>query len=65
MMAVGWRNCARCRTYAPCDMHHVRTRSRGGRREIPLCRTCHVWVSTHISEAKKLGLYEKGYEINR
>lgn len=65
MLEVLYRNCVRCGRYCKCEMHHTRTRSRGGRREVPLCRMCHVWVSTHISEAKKLGLYEEGYEINR
>jgi len=62
MLTVGWRNCKLCGRYGNCDMHHVRTRSRGGTQEIPLCRECHSWVQTHPKEANKLGLYKYGYE---
>jgi len=63
MLEPGRRNCAKCREYKYCEMHHVRTKSRGGTRLVPLCRECHKWVGEHIGEAIKLGLYEGGYEI--
>ena len=62
MLVVGWRNCAKCGQYAYCEMHHTRTKSRGGKKVIPLCRLCHVWVGDHPEEAAKLGLYKRGYE---
>jgi hypothetical protein len=63
MLMVGWRNCARCGRYCECDMHHVRTKSRGGKKLVPLCRYCHIWVGDHPKAATKLGLYKGGYEI--
>jgi len=63
MLVVGYRNCARCGRYCECDMHHVRPKSRGGTKLVPLCRMCHVWLHTHPKDAKKLGLYKEGYEI--
>jgi hypothetical protein len=56
-------NCARCKEYKTLEEHHIKTRGRGGKRTVRLCRTCHVWVGQNIEEAIKLGLYEKGYEI--
>jgi hypothetical protein len=43
------------------DMHEVLTRARGGNPTDPnnilcLCRDCHAWVTTHETDARKLGL---------
>ena len=62
------KRCERCgksEEYVSLEKHHVRTRSRGGKKTIYLCRECHRWVHTHIAEAKKLGLYIDNYSIDK
>jgi hypothetical protein len=63
MLEKDLHNCARCKVYTRCEWHHVRTRSKGGKRVIPLCSECHRWVGENIKEATKLGLYQGGYEV--
>lgn len=56
--------CGKSEEYVALEKHHVRTRSRGGKKIIYLCNSCHRWTHGNIEKATKLGLYEKGYNIN-
>lgn len=57
--------CGKSEEYVALEKHHVRTRSRGGKKIIYLCNTCHRWVGLHIAQAEKLGLYTRGYTIDK
>jgi len=62
------KRCERCgksEEYVALEKHHTKTRSRGGKKTIYLCTKCHRWVHSHIEEAKKLGLYEENYTIDK
>lgn len=62
------KRCAKCgksEEYVSLDKHHTLTQSRGGTKTVYLCRNCHRWVGEHIEEAKKLGLYTQGYNIDK
>jgi hypothetical protein len=57
--------CGKSEEYVRLEKHHVRTRSRGGKKIIYLCSVCHRWVHQNIAMAKELGLYEDNYTIDK
>ena len=57
--------CGKSEEYVALEKHHGRTRSRGGTKTIYLCREHHNWVGNNINEAEKLGLYKRGYKLNK
>ena len=57
--------CGKSEEYVALEKHHVRTRSRGGKKTIYLCGVCHRWVNNNINEAEKLGIYLRGYTIDK
>ena len=65
MLMEDMANCVRCKVYTKCELHHVRTRARGGKKVVKLCRACHDWLGKNIAEARELGLYEGGYQFNK
>lgn len=51
----------------PPDMHHWRSRGRGGERAsldnlVALCRAHHIWVDEHQAEAEQVGLLRSSWD---
>ena len=66
MQEDGRPSCVNCGAPAE-DLHEVKTRARGGSisdpaNVVPLCRTCHTWVTTHPLEAHAEGLLKHSWE---
>jgi uncharacterized protein with PIN domain len=67
-MFLDEKRCARCgksEEYVNLDKHHTITQSRGGTETVYLCRECHRWVGENVKEAEELGLYIKGFNLNK
>ncbi len=59
-MAEGDPWCRKCREELAVDPHEVLSRARGGsitdpENIVPLCRTCHRWVTEHPIQAQAEG----------
>jgi 5-methylcytosine-specific restriction endonuclease McrA len=62
--------CQRCGTNPSRDIHEVVTRARGGSILDPanlraLCRSCHIWITTHPKQAEAEGLMAPSWERDR
>lgn len=57
--------CGKSEEYVALEKHHIRTKSRGGKKTVYLCRKHHDWVGNNINEAEKKGLYVRGYTIDK
>ena len=59
--------CVRCESAEATEVHEVLTRARGGSildkdNCVPLCHSCHSWVTLHPKKAHAEGLMRNSWE---
>lgn len=50
--------CARCGIFSILEEHHIYRRTNNAIEVVKLCHDCHMWVHSHIKEAREIGLYK-------
>jgi 5-methylcytosine-specific restriction endonuclease McrA len=59
--------CKKCKSNKSQDIHELKSRARGGSITDPdncvaLCRSCHIWITTHPKEAAQQGWLRYSWE---